>query len=147
MNAPPSSPSPAARESVAPKKPVTLELLLEAVHDVRDDVESVRTDFDGLRADFAALKKRVDGSNPPGPNGEPVAVQAARGSKASFDVEEIRGELMAVRAELGKQSTAMGLTQQGFAWLWSKDGRTAMVRLGTLAGSAYAALHAMGWLR
>ncbi len=135
----------------AAPSPATIDTVLVAVHEVGAAVGALELKVDTLSDSHDELVRRVDGSNPPAPlaNGaEPLATKAERGSKASFDVEELKGELMAVRSELAKQSKAMGLDLgSGLAWLVSKDGRSMVIRLATLAGAAYAALHSAGVVR
>jgi hypothetical protein len=131
-----------------PPAPATIDTVLEAIHSLAGDVRSMDGKLEELRGAHEDLKRRVDGSDPPANGGEPIAKQARRGSQASFDVEEVRGELIAVRAELANQSRAMGLGLGSFTrWLMSKDGRTTIVRLATLAGVAYAAFHTAGVIK
>lgn len=121
------------------QKPVSLELILESVHDVRDEMRLFRDDYD-------AFKKRVDGSNPPGANGESLAKQAARGSSASFDLEELRGEFLAVRTELKAQSSAMGLSGV-LEWFASPNATAKVLRIVGVFTAAYAAAHAAGLVK
>ncbi len=79
------------------------------------------------------VELRVDGSLPPGP--------LAPGAEPLVPVSK---RLEKIEATLAAQSSAMGIGVQGIEWLFSKDGRKGIVRLMTLAGAAYAALHAAG---
>ncbi len=56
----------------------------------------------------------------------------------------VRESIADVRSELALQSKQAGIHLRGLKWLTSKDGRTSMVRLATLAGAVYAALHVGG---
>ncbi len=102
---------------------------------------------DSLAKGQEHLRQRIDGSKPPPPDGDatplalavPAAGRAAR--SAAGDVAELRGQLLAVRAELKTQSTAMGLGPRRLQWLPSKRTTAIAVRWATLAGAVYAALH------
>jgi len=120
--------------------------ILSAIAGVSQDVRDLGSRIDDHDDELRSLRRAIHGSKkPPDMNGTtPLAVMARQGSQASFDVEEIRGELLAVRSELAKQSNSMGIGKRGLDWLFSKSGATAVVRLATLMGAAYAALHAAG---
>jgi hypothetical protein len=116
--------------------------ILDAIAGVAGDVRALGDRIDDHDDELRSLRRALHGSKSPPNSGIPIAVMAERGSAASFDVEELRGELLAVRTELAKQSSAMGLGKRGAAWLASAEGRRSVVGLLTLAGAAYAALHA-----
>lgn len=112
--------------------------ILAAIGKIGVEVRDLTGAFDAHKLQTAdqirAIRERVDGSLPPAPlapGASPVSLAA---------------EVRAIRAELADQSAAMGLGQRGIEWLFSKDGRKAMVRLATLAGAMYAALHAAGYV-
>ncbi len=118
------STSPAIEPSSSSSSPpkVSLELILEAVHDVRDDLRS-------LREEHLLLKQQVNGSKPP-PNGGPPT-------------PPIAAQLTAVQDELKRQSSAMGLA--GLVEWFASPGATAKVlRVAGVLSAFYAALHAAG---
>lgn len=131
--------------------------ILYAIHAVDRKVDAVTIrlddhdeDFSEMRAELRDMRRTIHGTSKPPPppangvaNGSSSLVSmATRGSAASFDVEELRGELLAVRAELAKQSNKMGIGKRGLAWLWSSEGKATIIRLATLAGVGYAAFQA-----
>jgi len=123
-----------------------IDAILSAIAGVSQDVRGLGFRIDDHDDELRSLRRAIHGSKkPPDMNGTtPLAVMARQGSQASFDVEEIRGELLAVRSELAKQSNSMGIGKRGLGWLFSRSGANTVVRLATLAGAAYAALHAAG---
>jgi len=121
--------------------------ILEAIAGVSRDVRDLGARIDDHDDELRSLRRAIHGSKRPPDGGggtTPIADMARRGSQALFDVEELRGELLAVRSELKKQSSAMGIGKRGLDWLFSATGAKTIVRLATLAGAAYAALHAAG---
>lgn len=119
--------------------------ILEAIKSVDDKVSALSAVVTGHGEEIVILRRAVHGSDPPPGDGAlPIARQA---SEASLDVASLRTELADVRAELAKQSSAMGIGVRGLKWLASKDGRTTVLRVATAFGSTYAALHAAGLVR
>ncbi len=118
--------------------------ILEAIADLKGDVQGVHSRLDDHDEEISSLRRAIHGSKRPPKDGPPIAEMAKRGSSAAFDVEELRGELLAVRTELAKQSSAMGLGKRWIDFLFSAAGLRAVVRLATLVGAAYAALHTSG---
>ncbi len=122
--------------------------ILEAIAGVSQDVRDLGSRIDDHDDELRSLRRAIHGSKRPPDMGVspsiPIFEMAKRGSGAAFDVEELRGELLAVRSELARQSSAMGLGKRGLDWLISAAGAKTIVRLATLAGAAYAALHATG---
>jgi hypothetical protein len=120
--------------------------ILTAIAGVAKDVRELGDRIDDHDDELRSIRRALHGSkSPPTTTSDPstpIAVMAQRGSAASFDVEELRGELLSMRTELARQSSAMGLGKRGAAWLASAEGRRSIVGLLTLAGAAYAALHA-----
>ena len=122
--------------------------ILAALKGFGDKLETLTGVVSNLETDVRLIRRDIYGTSDPPPPGAghslskpPIAVAAQRGSAASFDVAEVRGELLAVRAELERQSSAMGLGLRGVRWLAGPEGRATMVRLATLAGVVYAAFH------
>lgn len=110
----------------AEAEPVSLELVLAAVHEIRDEVRTQRTDLD-------ALKRQVNGSGKPPPPDEDDGAP----------VQPIATQLTEVRKELKRQSTAMGLA--GFAeWLASPGAAGKAVRIAGVLSTFYTALHVAG---
>jgi len=127
--------------------------ILLAIAGVSQDVRDLGSRIDDHDDELRSLRRAIHGSikaPPPvrvdGASAPPIPIieMARRGSGAAFDVEELRGELLAVRSELKKQSNTMGIGKRGFDWLFSAAGGKTIVRLATLAGAAYAAYHASG---
>jgi hypothetical protein len=122
--------------------------------EVRDFKRDVTERLDEHDEEFRSMRRAIHGtSKAPPPNDEggamrekqpSIADMAKAGSVASGDVAELKGQLIAVRAELAKQSKSMGIGRRGLDWLFSATGGKTIVRLLTLAGAAYAALHASG---
>ncbi len=141
----------APEASPVPVAPATLDAILVAIAAIGNDVRGLREDYDSLAHSHETLRRKVEGSEPPdapaSPNGaEPIAKQAARGSSASFDLEELKGEFLAVRTELKRQSSAMGLSGL-LDWFASAGASAKVARIvGTLV-AVYAALHAAGLVR
>ncbi len=131
--------------------------ILEAIAGVSAEVRELREVMEDHELAIGALRRRVDGSRPPTGPEPAIAVMARQGSAASFDVEELRGELIAVhseqkaqraasdafaaavRTELKAQSSMMGIGKRGLAWLRSPEGRRTIISLATLGGAGYAA--------
>lgn len=130
-------------------RPTTADAILGALETLSRKFDRVSSAVEALELDVKTLRKDVYGTSTPPPpaGGAPIAVAARQGSAASLDVEELRGELLAVRAELARQSSAMGLGLRGLRWVTGPEGRATVIRLATLAGVAYAAFHAAGVVR
>lgn len=129
--------------------------ILAAIKGVGDELHSFKTDvtqrLDDHDAEFRSMRRVIHGTStpPPGtrerqPSIAEIAVNAEQGKIASGDVAELKGELLAVRAELARQSKSMGIGKRGLDWIFSPSGAKAIVQLATLAGAAYAAFHAVG---
>ena len=132
-------------EASDPSRTDATNAILEAIAGVSRDVRDLGHRIDDHDDEIRSLRRAIHGSKaPPLTSTTPLAVMARQGSQASFDVEELRGELLAVRTELGRQSSAMGIGKRGLDWLFSRNGANTIVRLATLAGAAYAALRAAG---
>ena len=134
----------AARErahAADPSRTDATNAILQAIAGVAEDVRGLASRIDSHDDELRSLRRAIHGSKSPPNGGPPIAIMARQGSQASFDVEELRGELLAVRTELARQSSAMGLGKRGLSWLFSAEGGRSVVRLLTLAGAAYAALH------
>lgn len=141
--------------SVAPGTEAT-NAILKAIADLSKDVREgshaireVSKRLDEHDVIIGEIRHAIHGSHPPPPNpngkpagSTPLVVLAQRGSAASFDVEELKGEVMAVRAELARQSSMMGIGMRGLEWAKSPTGRDSLIRLATLAGVIYAAFRA-----
>lgn len=127
--------------------------IAEVGRDAKAAVDLTRAS-DRLNRDTAArvvrLEKQVFGSDPP-PRGTDAATApriVARVSDAEIGLDKVHGMVLAIdgrceriESELQKQSTVMGIGRKGLKWLWSPAGGRAIVRLATLAGAVYAALH------
>ncbi len=106
------------------------------------------------------LERHVFGSDPPPhpsssssvvkritSNEGDVADLAGRLLNVAASITEVKAELAEQSRELALQSKQAGIGLRGLKWLASKDGRTSMVRVATLIGTCYAALHASGAIR
>ena len=123
----------------------TADSILKAIDIVGKDVSLIKAMVSQHDDDIKDLKKIIHGtSNPPPAVGGsiPIVTMAKRGSEASFELEEIRGQIMAVKAELISQSSVMGIGKKGLDWIKSNEGRNTMVRIATLLGVMYAAFKA-----
>lgn len=125
--------------------------ILKAIAGVSADIQILGQRVGDHDEELRSLRRAIHGSKAPppvvAPDGTiviPIAEMARRGSVASFDVEELRNELIAVRSELLKQSRTMGIGKRGLDYVFSAAGGKTIVRLATLAGAAYAAFHAAG---
>lgn len=162
---PPDESTAAGRER--PAEVASADAILQAIGSVARSVENLTDEVQGLAGGLAqtrgdvrrlakahdALRRHVHGSNPPPDSGAPplsvLAGEAAASAdeataaagEASGDVAELRGQLFAVRAELAKQSKAMGLGPRRVEWLPSKATIATVVRYATAVAAAYAALH------
>lgn len=103
------------------------------------------------------LEKHVFPGEPPTLSAPPpaatiaeLAIQAARqASDANLELDAYKAKAATetstfqawVRAELQKQSNAMGIGIRGLQWLVTAEGRSVALRAATLAGVAYAAFH------
>lgn len=150
----------------------SINALIEGVENLRKEVASLNRSFDLHRVEdvkttakleslsvqveeqgstLKEVVRTVNGSKgpPPLPGSEPLTISvpraAAKASTAMGDVAEVKGELLAVRAELARQSQALGIGPKRIEWLPSKAVIASAVRWATLIGAVYAALHqAMG---
>lgn len=120
-----------------------------AVHDVGREVRLVRREVKfvwravfgpDVEFDLPAPPPGVDPLEAPLPAwSKPPVVHVAvdankRSAENTGDVAEMRGELMAIRTELGKQSHVMGI-DRGIDFFFSKEGQRSMFRmLGAIGG-------------
>lgn len=145
----------AGERAIAPENQSRAEAtntILAAIADMRGEVRDfkhdVTTRLDEHDQEFKSIRRAIHGTSNPPPGDamrekQPsIADMAKAGSIASGDVAELKGELLAVRAELAKQSFVMGIGRRGLDWVFSARGAKAVVQLATLAGVAYAAFRA-----
>lgn len=141
------SPRPDDSEEARARREAT-DAILSALGVFGGKLDRLTATVANLEVDVRRIHRDVYGTSDPPPPGDgpsvsrpPIAIAARQGSAASFDVAEVRGELLAVRAELARQSSAMGLGLRGLRWLTGPEGRAVALRLATLAGIAYTAFH------
>lgn len=102
-------------------------------------VHQVAADQKQLRGEVKVLQRAVFGSEPPPP--PPARAMVHSVTEHDGDIAEVKGELMAVRAELEVQSKKMGITANRF-WAFVHNTKVQDVaKLATLAAALYAAMH------
>jgi hypothetical protein len=94
-----------------------------------------------VEGQIVVLNRHVFGSKPPPP--PPVRPMTHSVSEHDGDIAEVKGELLAVRAELAEQSKQMGLTASKFWGVVHNTKVQDIAKLATLAAALYAALHGM----
>lgn len=65
-------------------------------------------------------------------------------TEATSEIDELRGQVLAVHAELREQSKAMGLGKKGLAFVFSKQGQREIVRTVGAVGALVSAIGAIG---
>jgi hypothetical protein len=103
-------------------------------------VADVRSEQREIRGEVKVLQKAVFGSEPPpAPAARPMAHSI---NEHDGEIAEVKGELIAVRSELAKQSKTMGVDKTGF-WGWVR-GATVQdaMKLGTMLAAVIAAIAA-----
>lgn len=92
-----------------------------------------------VEGNVVVLQRHVFGSKPP--PAPPVRPMAHSVTEHDGDIAEVKGELLAVRAELAAQSEKMGIGATRF-WAFVHNTKVQDVaKLATLAAALYAALH------
>ncbi|HKN66791.1 MAG TPA: hypothetical protein VJW73_10960 [Gemmatimonadaceae bacterium] len=117
---------------------------------VENRINDLRRDVFGTATDPPKPPLVDAAGNPVTPLPPPIPL-AKMASSSSLEVEahesriiNVENALKDIKAEIGDQSSAMGLYKKGLDWVLSKDGRSTIVRTVTALAAGYAALHQAG---
>lgn len=109
--------------------------------DLSRKVSDVAAEQQQIRGEVKVLQKAVFGSDPP--PAPPMRPMAESIGDHDGEIAEVKGELIAVRSELQKQSKKMNIDVKGF-WAFVHDTKVQDVaKLATLLATAYLAFWAL----